>query len=1199
MGRRRTVSQGGVLHKLPILPPLPPLLAEHSELEEESVRLLHTPTSLALGQEGGAMEGVAQEGVVLEGRALESVIEGRALPGWPAEGGMGGREGEEDQEEGWEQVLQKVDLLWQDCEEQGWGPRGMGSLGPWPILPPPLGFGSPDSPPSPPGSAHGSLAGASPPLAGREAGSEHTRESESSGVQMSGPDQSGRSDTERREYDSDLGSAASLDREEEEGRKDAHMGGVWLEIRHSSPSPEEPRPDPVHEGGASEDIPAGGGRGREEEDETGEGKEIQNTTSDPQPPAEETQGVPMVTRAESPPSHTDSPPPLSPCKPEGRGSGLDSQDADAFVVTDSFVYLAVSALPTFPPAAPPQEKSPSPALLQPRPRAEEGDFLSSDGFVYLAAPERHTLAGSGSSGPNSQDSDSDAAQSGVDFAPGSTTADSDSDASKSEPDPTPPLWDQWEELEPGVLRGLFCDDQSESGLISEDQSKRSLICVGQSEQGLIYEDQSEESLICERQLVQGLISESQSEQDQICGDQLGQDLVCEDQLEQDLICEGQSEQGISGPGGPDVGGTPEQEEAELGLPVPCEEGVAETAGEPPSEVLPPPSGSGSERFLALDQARVPLALFWETHRKLEPWLQETQTLIGRLPSPAVDLETLRTQQDQIRVLKESVLGHQCHVDKLQLICPMLDPSSQEGAAMRRSCSNVEHRYLSIKDGVRGHSAALEEAISQSSQFYDKMEPLLGTLERAVQRLRQRPPVAVELEKIREQLAVHRAAGQELDKLLPAYNTLCSHGDDPAAHVPHAHPGDPASQVMRSRLQRLHSLWGEIRQRAQEREAKLLQVLDLAGRFWAESGALLGTLRDAQDITKKLEDPAVSPAHITQQLETTKAWQGEMGRLSEQLQGLRGLGEELIGACGDTEKPPITKSLAETEAALRSLNRMLEDRTHRLETAMATAVQYQDALQGMYGYLDKASMELRNMPAVGVELGSVQRQIQDLKQQRGVQKVQLQGELLVRSASAQSERDAVREPLAHLTHLWKSLGDEVSHRQHELEVALLSLGQLQQALMEAESWLSQSHVTLDAMRPISCDPKAIEMELANHQVLRDDVLSRRATMEALNRAASSMLLEPCPQEEASHLQPQLETVHHSWESLLLKTQGRQDLLEAALTQAEGFHGEVQECLQWIRDTERQLSATKPTGGLPETAREQLRQHMVLHPLAPTP
>lgn len=45
------------------------------------------------------------------------------------------------------------------------------------------------------------------------------------------------------------------------------------------------------------------------------------------------------------------------------------------------------------------------------------------------------------------------------------------------------------------------------------------------------------------------------------------------------------------------------------------------------------------------------------------------------------------------------------------------------------------------------------------------------------------------------------------------------------------------------------------------------------------------------------------------------------------------------------------------------------------------------------------------------------------------------------------------------------------------------------------------------------------------------------------------------------------------------------------QAEGFHGELEEFLQWLRRTDSQLSAAKPTGGLPETAREQLQQHVV--------
>ncbi|KAI1894997.1 hypothetical protein AGOR_G00101440 [Albula goreensis] len=874
---------------------------------------------------------------------------------------------------------------------------------------------------------------------------------------------------------------------------------------------------------------------------------VQVVTSDPHKPAtlaeqqEADPAVTTVTRPESPPSRTDSPLPLSPSKHEVRGSGLESGDADAFVVTDSFVYLAVSALPPFPPPSLQESAPPSPHL-QPRSDPEEADFLSTDSFVYLAAPERHPLAGDGSSAGNSQDSDSDAGQSGVDFALGSTTADSDSDASESEPEPEPEaatsLWDPWEDLEPAVLHWLF------------------------------YEDQSEK------------------------------DLICEDQSEKELPSNNQSDWGISGPGGPACRLSPGPEVEELDDSSPNEEEVRHT----PVEVeMAPLSASLAEEggFLAPDEAAVPLALFWETHSRLEPWLQETEALLAHLPPPAIDLETLRQQQDQLRVLKESIAGHQCHVDKLLLIGPVLDPHSQEGAAMRCSYSAVEQRYHAIKEGVKGHSAALEEAISQSSQFYDKLEPLLETLERAVQRLRQRPPVAVELERIREQLAVHRAAGQELDKLLPSYNALCSRGDDPTAHVPHANPADPASQVVRARLRRLRSLWEEIRQRAQEREGKLLEVLDLAGKFWAESGGLLGMLREAQDITRKLEDPAVSPAHIRQQLDTTKAWRAEVGRLSDQLQALRSLGDDLITACGDTEKTLVKKTIDETYAAWDGLSRSLGERKQRLEEALSTAVQYQDALQGVYGYLDNAGVELRNMPAVGKELSTVRQQLQDLKrykqvlfrQQRDMQKVRQQGELLLRSASAQSEREAIQKPLAHLTHLWRSLGDEVTHRQHELEVALLCLGQFQQALMEAESWLSQSHVMLDTLRPISCDPKAIEMELANHQVLRDDEFSHRSTMETINRAGAE-LLEASTAQEASLLRQQLDTVNQSWDSLVLKTQDRQALLEEALLEAKGFHSEVQDCLQWLRCTERQLSAAKPTGGLPETAREQLRQHMEL-------
>ncbi|XP_066529620.1 microtubule-actin cross-linking factor 1 isoform X2 [Hoplias malabaricus] len=609
------------------------------------------------------------------------------------------------------------------------------------------------------------------------------------------------------------------------------------------------------------------------------------------------------------------------------------------------------------------------------------------------------------------------------------------------------------------------------------------------------------------------------------------------------------------------------------------------------------SQNHAERFSALEQAQVLVARFWETYEELEPWLGETETLISQLPPPAIDTEALRQQQDQMRLLRESIAEHKPHIDKLLKIGPQLaELSSQEGATVRQRYNTAERRYLAIKEEVKKRATSLDEAFSQSAQFHDKMDPLLETLEGAVQRLRQPPPVAAEVEKIREQLADHRAAGLELDKLLPSFSALCTRGEELITRAPH---DDPAAQAVRSRLLRLRSLWDEIRQRAEEREGKLQDVLDLAGKFWADMGALLSTLRDSQEIVKELEDPGVDPSLIKQQIEAAEAIKAETDGLREELEIVRTLGADLIFACGETEKPEVKKTIDEMNAAWEGLNRTWRERMEKLEEAMTASVQYQDALQGMFDYLDNAVIKLCDMTAVGTDLSTVKQQIEELKQykvevyqqQIDMEKLCHQGELLLKKVTDQTDRDMIQEPLTELRHLWDNLGDKITLRQHKLEGALLALGQFQHALSELQSWLSHTHATLDTQRPISSDPKAIEIELAKHHVLRNDVLSHRATVETVNSAGSE-LLDSSPGEEASHLRDQLDELNRSWDSLLLKTEERQKLLEAALQQAEGFHGELEEFLQWMRRTESQLSAAKPTGGLPETAREQLQQHMEL-------
>uniref|UniRef100_A0A3P9H123 Dystonin n=1 Tax=Oryzias latipes TaxID=8090 RepID=A0A3P9H123_ORYLA len=236
-------------------------------------------------------------------------------------------------------------------------------------------------------------------------------------------------------------------------------------------------------------------------------------------------------------------------------------------------------------------------------------------------------------------------------------------------------------------------------------------------------------------------------------------------------------------------------------------------------------------------------------------------------------------------------------------------SLQEGGTVRQRYMDAERRYQAIKEEVKGRATDLDEAVSQSSQFHDKMDPLLETLEGAVQRLRQPPPVAAEVEKIREQLAEHRAQGLELDKLLPSFSALCARGEE---LISRAANDDPASQQQKLCFFSSENKQDRCLLRAEEREGKLNDVLDLAGKFWADVVALLTTLRDTQDIVKDLEDPGVDPSLIKQQIEAAEAIKAETDGLREELEFVRTLGADLIFACGETEKPEVKKTIDEVK-----------------------------------------------------------------------------------------------------------------------------------------------------------------------------------------------------------------------------------------------------------------------------------------------
>ncbi|XP_052330106.1 dystonin-like isoform X21 [Oncorhynchus keta] len=607
----------------------------------------------------------------------------------------------------------------------------------------------------------------------------------------------------------------------------------------------------------------------------------------------------------------------------------------------------------------------------------------------------------------------------------------------------------------------------------------------------------------------------------------------------------------------------------------------------------------SERCLQLERAQSLASQFWETYEELWPWLQETRTSFSQLPLLAIEYEALRQQQEELRQMRELISEHKPHIDKMNKTGPqLLELSPVEGIPIREKYTATDLLYAQLKADVKQRAATLDEAISKSTQFHDKIEPMLESLERIAERLRQPPSISVEVEKIREQITENKAVSVDLEKLQPSYDTLKQRGEEMIARSAGADK-DISAKAVQDKLDQMVFTWNEIHALMEEREAKLLDVMDLADKFWCDHCALIVTIKDTQDLLRELEEPGVDPSVVKQQQESLESFKEEIDGLQEELDVVRNLGAELMAACGEPDKPVIKKSIDEVNSAWETLNRSWKERVDRLDEAMQAAVQFQDGLQGMFDWVDIVEHKLDSMSPVGTDLDTVKQQIEELKEFKGeayqlqmeMERLNHQAGLLLKKVTEEYDRCAIQEPMTELKMLWDNLDENIINRQHKLEGALLALGQFQHALDELLAWMSNTEELLNEQRKAAGDPKAIEIELAKHHVLQNDVLAHKTTVEVVNKAGTD-LVESTSGEEASGLQSKLENLTQRWKNILEKTEQRRHQLDGALLQAQGFHGEMEDMQQWLKDTERQLLASKAVGGLPDTAREQLNAHLEL-------
>ncbi|XP_045762779.1 dystonin isoform X12 [Maniola jurtina] len=605
------------------------------------------------------------------------------------------------------------------------------------------------------------------------------------------------------------------------------------------------------------------------------------------------------------------------------------------------------------------------------------------------------------------------------------------------------------------------------------------------------------------------------------------------------------------------------------------------------------------RLAALEQA-LPLAEhFADTHNGLSAWLDEMEKAVSALALPALRPDHIAQQQDKNEMLQQSIAGHKPLVDKLIKTGEALSKlcGEEDAAKVQDIVENDCDRYNALRAELRQRQQELEQALQESSVFAERLEGMVRALSGAADQLQRAEPVSAHPHKIEDQIEENNALIEDLDKRQEAYRAVQRAASDVMAK---ANKSDPAVRDIRNKLDKLNKLWAEVQKASSDRGQSLDSALEVARKFWQQLETVMAALSELADALAAQPPPAAQPSAIQAQQVALQEIRHEIDHTKPEVEKARKTGSTLMSICGEPEKPEVKKHMEDLDSAWDNITALYARREENLIDAMEKAMEFHDTLQNLLQFLDKAEEKFSRMGPLGSDIDAVKRQISQLaafKQEVDPHMVKVEAlnrqaaELTERTSSEQAA--AIKQPLSEVNARWAALLRGMVERQQQLERALLRLGQLQHALRDTLAWIKHTSDTLDTLTPVAGDPQILEVELAKLKVLVNDIAAHQASVDTLNEAGAQIVQQGTGSDEAGETAEKLATLNRKWRELQQKARDRQAELEDALREAQSFNAEIGDLLSWLSEVDSVIAASKPVGGLPETATEQLERFMEVY------
>lgn len=360
------------------------------------------------------------------------------------------------------------------------------------------------------------------------------------------------------------------------------------------------------------------------------------------------------------------------------------------------------------------------------------------------------------------------------------------------------------------------------------------------------------------------------------------------------------------------------------------------------------------------------------------------------------------------------------------------------------------------------------------------------------------------------------------------------------------------------------------------------------------------LRELRTTLNEQEEPAIEVAEIQHQKDLLQDIKDDLLECRPKVDNVHRIGKQLMEICSEKERPEIRRQIEEMEQLYDLVHQLILKREKLLNEAMEKALAFQQLLQEVLDFLDQAEDRLARIGDISNDSDELKHQIREIKELKHdieafahkVDKLNKLGRSILETTSSR-QTGSIRESLDEVNRRWNDLLNAVNLREKDLDNALLKLGQFQNALKDFLNMLNKLERLLDNVNPDFADVSILEQEKQKLLQLLKDIKQQERSVEALNNQGRQLIDNKSAGEDARSTTNILNDLNDRWEQLNEEAERKRKVLDINLEDAIYLHNELVSLITWINEMDQQISANKPVGGLPETARKQLADFMKLY------